>query len=80
MSNKKFLKCSNNELDKKFRGVHKYKPYYMKVNPYRVLNFKNKIKRRFKVGLNKNIEIKHIANIFLRSNEQITFFSKKKRI
>jgi hypothetical protein len=38
-----------------------------------------KIGRKFKVGLNKNIQIKHIANIFLRSNEQITFFSKKKR-
>jgi hypothetical protein len=38
-----------------------------------------KIKRRFKVGLKKDIEIKHIANIYLNSNEQVTFFSRKKR-
>jgi len=38
-----------------------------------------KIERRFKVGLKKDIEIKHIANIYLNSDEQVTFFSKKKR-
>lgn len=38
-----------------------------------------KLKRRFKVGIKKDIEIKHIANIYLNSNEQVTFFSKKKR-
>ncbi len=38
-----------------------------------------KINRKFFVGLKKNIQINHIANIHLKSDEQITFISKKKR-
>ena len=37
----------------------------------------NKINREFFVGLNQNIKIKHVANIYLKSNEQITFISNK---
>lgn len=36
-----------------------------------------KINRKFSVGLNKNIKIKHIANIYTKSNDQITFLSNK---
>lgn len=46
-SNKKILMYSNSELDKKFRGLHKYKPYYMKHNPYSVFNSKKKIEHGF---------------------------------
>ena len=38
-----------------------------------------KVNRDFTVGLRKNIKINHIANMHLRSNEQITFISKKNR-
>jgi hypothetical protein len=37
------------------------------------------ISRRFNVGVKNDIKIKHIKNIYLNSNEQITFISKKNR-
>jgi len=37
------------------------------------------INRSFNVGVKNDIKIKHIKNIYLNSNEQITFISKKNR-
>ena len=35
------------------------------------------INRKFNVGLKNNIKIKHIANIYLSSNQQVTFVTNK---
>jgi hypothetical protein len=38
-----------------------------------------KINRRFVVGEKKDIKMKHLFNIYLNPNEQVTFVSKKNR-